>query len=452
MNFVANRYQQIPIALFSSGFGVFFLTKEKIINQHQHIKSIEDLRDRLSKIESEREMTEEQLSELNEIESKTQQLMNYGMYINPFTQIDLGELAMKAGRTQIAEEHYQAANNEFRAQRNQEGEAITILGLGECFFIRGNLEEATNQFQTSLQIFTELGIDRGVVEVLNNLGRVAFVEGHLSKAEELFLQCSELSLATESYDVWDDTESLLTAIKIQQGDYEGAENRIYQLLSIIEESSGELGTIGNLMNNLGEALRLQERYEEAEKLLNGALEIFIEIGDRKNEVMVAGNLGLVYFGRGEFDKAEQIFQNNRIICQQLELNNLQASFLNNLGIVELNRKDFDSARRYFEDALKLSMEIGIRSIEAVTLRNLAEVEVEIGNLEEAERLAQISLSILEEVSVSEAKVDILLLLGEIESSKGNPNQEINYYSEAVNAMKKIGKKIPQELIDMGLGP
>ena len=132
-----NKVQQIPAALFSSGVGVIFLTNEKILNAHKNLKNIDKLSERLAKLEA--SMTPQQLKDLEKIEQTTEKLSQYGMNLDPWHEIKLGDMARLAGRNEDAQRYFKQAYDDFLRLNDDKGQAQALNNLGNVEITFGHL-------------------------------------------------------------------------------------------------------------------------------------------------------------------------------------------------------------------------------------------------------------------------------------------------------------------------
>jgi Flp pilus assembly protein TadD len=98
-------------------------------------------------------------------------------------------------------------------------------------------------------------------------------------------------------------------------------------------------------NDLGEALRLLDRVEEAADAYQKALKL------QANFVEAMNNLAVVRAGQGNLQEARHWFE------QAIEINPEDAYPYNNLGVIYESEGKFDSALHYYEEAVKRSPDL-----------------------------------------------------------------------------------------------
>ena len=76
-----------------------------------------------------------------------------------------------------------------------------------------------------------------------------------------------------------------------------------------------------------------------------------EIGDRKREGTLYGNLGNLFYKVGDYDKAEEYYENALAIRIETQDRKGEATDHGNLGNVFLRLGKFPKAKKYFEKAI-----------------------------------------------------------------------------------------------------
>jgi tetratricopeptide (TPR) repeat protein len=283
-----SEFQQIPAALFSSGVGVLFLTNEKILNAHKNIKNIDSLSERLAKLEA--SMTPQQLREFEKIENTTEKLAQFGVELDPWHEIKLGDMAHLAGRNEDAQRYFKQAYDDFLRLNDDKGQAQALNDLGNVESTFSNLNQSAELHNQSLQIRTKIGDRKGISASLNNLGNIAKTRGDLAEAERLH------------------RESL--AIEREIGNRQG------------EASS--LGNLGNIAVTRGDLA-------EAERVYRESLAIMREIGDRGREATTLNSLGNIAEKRGDLAEAERLQRESHMIEREIGIPMIGGEFFENFG-------------------------------------------------------------------------------------------------------------------------
>ncbi|MDV2998264.1 MAG: Photosystem I assembly protein Ycf3 [Chroococcidiopsis sp. SAG 2025] len=139
------------------------------------------------------------------------------------------------------------------------------------------------------------------------------------------------------------------------------------------------------LNNQAEHCRVKGDYDEAEKLFLQALEVGKKTLGEKHPHYIAcqGNLALVYYAKGQYDRAEQNLL-EMIACHGQNSTD-SAPYLNNLAQVYHSIGNFEKAIEVLQQALKLLREVLEEKDPQIAscINNLANLHQELDRYEEA---------------------------------------------------------------------
>jgi tetratricopeptide (TPR) repeat protein len=166
----------------------------------------------------------------------------------------------------------------------------------------------------------------------------------------------------------------------------------------------------HLLNKAGYYLYLQDRYEEAEQLLNLALSIQSKLEQDhpdkiqvlNDKVQILNDLGLLYNAQHKYEQAESLLQEALTIQEQLnDPNPAQSLWI--LGLVYFGNGKYKQAEQLYQRALMIREEMfGIEDYRIATvLHNLALLYEHQMKEEQAEQLYQRALAIQEKQLGSE---------------------------------------------------
>ncbi|MFX0092624.1 MAG: tetratricopeptide repeat protein, partial [Candidatus Hodarchaeota archaeon] len=154
-----------------------------------------------------------------------------------------------------------------------------------------------------------------------------------------------------------------------------------------------------LEKGLDQARRLKDQYcealllhtlalvtEESEKilkLLDRAIRIRRNIGDKGGLVGSINNKAIVYHERGALAQALQLYSQCLAIEEEMGNKSGKAGSLNNIGIIYHTWGKLDQAEDYYRRTTELGEEMGDYEIQGIGFMNLAELQEEQGNYEKA---------------------------------------------------------------------
>ncbi len=170
-----------------------------------------------------------------------------------------------------------------------------------------------------------------------------------------------------------------------QGDNVSARTLLEEALDMCREIGDRQG-IANALNNLGLLSLSQGDFLSARTLVGGALSVFREIGDRPGTASSLLNLGIVYMEQVDYVLARSALDESLTICREIGNRQGIAHALNTLGIVALTLSDYSSTRTFYAESLAIRREIGETRGIAYSLESFAALFSARGETETASRL------------------------------------------------------------------
>lgn len=242
----------------------------------------------------------------------------------------LGAALRWQGQTAEALPHVEYACQAFGFLQEPGREAVAANFLGWTYLTRGNLDDSRRWFEKSLQINSGLGSSLRLAQNYQNLAIVCYKQGHYNRAVELLEK--ELALVEGQPDMLCRARLALGNVKRLQGDHDASRSVLMEAYSLATEASlareealaleylgdvfrdeaqpsearryyergmkvaRQLAPRGDLVMELmrreGECLDLEGQHEEALHVLNDALHLCREVGDRFETAVTLRCLGI----------------------------------------------------------------------------------------------------------------------------------------------------------------
>ena len=182
-------------------------------------------------------------------------------------------------------------------------------------------------------------------------------------------------------------------IYTQMGDYEQGLTQFYKAIEIVEKTENH-EFIGHILNSIGIVYKDLERYSEAITTFEKVINIYNEkeisgesLGDVNN------NLGDVFLGQGQYDKAEEYYILALHIYKEAESEWGVALINMNLGLLLTKQEKYRQSLFYLEEAYKIQKGNNYKTDLALTLSNLGMVYLEIGNYSKSETFLKEGLAL-----------------------------------------------------------
>jgi DNA-binding SARP family transcriptional activator len=210
----------------------------------------------------------------------------------------------------------------------------------------------------------------------------------------------------------------------------------------VEMLQGALGLFEEVGDRLGQALalrnlahldRLQGRPESSVERYQAALERFEEVGDRAAQAHVLSGLARAALDQGTLDTAERLVKESLALAQEIGNRRLQAQALHRLGEVFMRSAQMLAARAMFQEALELTRALGDRIGEAYALGGLGYAALELGEVDSAEACFTRMIEICRVAAERNIHAQAVMGLGRVAATRREYDRAEQYFVRAVNA-------------------
>jgi tetratricopeptide (TPR) repeat protein len=206
-----------------------------------------------------------------------------------------------------------------------------------------------------------------------------------------------------------------------------------------------------VLNHLGAIAHVRGEFDTAEDYYQQCLDIRRELDDRQNYAQTLNNLGLAAIKRGELDTAKEYLDESLTILQEVDDRHGQAQALNNLGMIAADRDELETAEEYYQQSLEILEELGDRHGQARTFVNLAEVVHKQGESDTVEEYYQQSLAVVREIGDRAGEATILNNLGKIANDCDKLDTAEEYLEESLKIKREVSDRDGQAQALTNLG-
>jgi len=149
--------------------------------------------------------------------------------------------------------------------------------------------------------------------------------------------------------------------------------------------SGDIRLRGEANIGLGFVFDKMGQPEKSENYYLKALELFAEIDYPEGSCRALNYLGITRKKRGDLAGAEDFYKRALAICLEKEFKWSAMNLHGNLGNLYSAKSEHDKAREQYLQSLEISREISDRRIESINLLNIGHILNETGDLDTAEK-------------------------------------------------------------------
>ena len=146
-------------------------------------------------------------------------------------------------------------------------------------------------------------------------------------------------------------------VGVEVGEFEQA-LAAFERAMTIARSSGRGERVAGLQVNAGALLARRDRFIEAERLWQASLEVFEQLGDRRGQAVVLGNLAAAASAQGMNERSQALNEQALVIFRDLALDGPRARTAFNLALVAARQGELDHAEALFGEAYEGYQRIG----------------------------------------------------------------------------------------------
>ena len=194
----------------------------------------------------------------------------------------------------------------------------------------------------------------------------------------------------------------------------------------------------------------QEQYLKSEYNFGQALKIFQEFGDRWLISMAFSGLGWVNYEIGEFSAAQHSFDQALMICRERQDYITEIHTLRDLANLIRDQGSYALAQAHYENCFELRHKSGNQHIEGYALADLGLLFHYLGHHEAAQDYCRRALTFAQEVDVKAAQAFALVYLGHGLLALNQLTEAANSYQQAYDLMQILGMKQRAVMAQAGL--
>lgn len=318
--------------------------------------------------------------------------------------------------------------------------AQSLNDWGELLVITKREKGVDTLFKQAVEMRRQLGAkSTDYSRSLGNLASIYYNQGKYTEALPLFEEAIQISQQNQRNNTLEYAHWLSVTGNLYQlnRNFAKAEKYYNEALELRKNLTADnsLETASSLAD-LGDLYEEMQQYDKAEPLLQNALNLYKAnpTAIQSQEYgQVTTTLAKIYFGKGEYSKAETLFNEVLAIRQKSGDKSSYANILNNLADTYASNKDFAKAEPKYLEALKITKELDAKGKEyAKTLNNLAELYINQNRWKDAESLLQQAVEIRKEI-LGEEHPDFLRSLSNLAITYRNRRN----LSEAERLLRQI---------------
>lgn len=259
----------------------------------------------------------------------------------------------------------------------------------------------------------------------------------------LFDVLSEPDIFNELIELSENFEgiNLIGIQKFIWGDIESAFNVWSTILSKVKESNNlDKKWESTILGNIGCVYFIRGELDKGLEFLEKALKLDKDLENKEGIANHFANIGYVYSIRGELDNSLKYFRKSLKLFEVQGRNEEIATIYGNMGIAHLLREELDKAREYFYGALKFFKEQGNKGEIAVQIANIGSFHQKNGELNEALDCYKEALKLFEEQEIKQGIALQYGNIGNVYQIKGEFDVGLDNYKKALKLFEELESK------------
>ncbi len=339
-------------------------------------------------------------------------------------------------------EHGEKALNLCRAIGNREGEAETLLNLGEIYRLKGDQREAWDTGQKALRLAQSLGYDSSILAAQKLLGDVLFSQGKLDEALRQYQTVLQSSSELRNNRLQTRTLMNIGVVYGRQGDqaraveyYEkslaqGRRYGEYRDWPQLQDRSHTLTNLGGILIEYGPDPDRGAGYvREALALSESMGEVRWQVNNRLNLAMYSLNTGHFQQANQAFGAFEQVLERaQRPPDVQPKYDQARAFFFENR---------YEQARQAADVALSRARDTNNPNPAAQTQILAGWTYLRLGDPSRARALLEEGLQTTQKNKYGELLPDAYAALGELSLESGDRNRARSFFQQGAALAKGL---------------
>ncbi|MEZ5429159.1 MAG: CHAT domain-containing protein [Pyrinomonadaceae bacterium] len=184
----------------------------------------------------------------------------------------------------------------------------------------------------------------------------------------------------------------------------------------------------------------EEDLDRAEELCLEAMRVFQNLGDRRGEAEIIGNLGAIFDKRNQPRRALEQYLRALPLLQAEGDRRGESSVFSNIGSTYDDLGEPFAALENYEKALSIRRDLGDERTEAYTLANMSIVLKGLGQYERAIEASRRAFGIFERIGQVYGMAACLNILGGINDDLNDTEKALEYYEKSLGLNRRIKNK------------
>ena len=300
---------------------------------------------------------------------------------------------------------------------------------------RFETEHANFRLALAWALRQEVGLG---LRLANGLGRFWVLCGHWTEGREWLSRYLDAAAEVDP-ELRATALNWTSALASEQGDYASARRLLEEALGLHREVGNRRGE-ANALIGIGNAATNQDDYRAARSAYERSLTLWEELGASSGVVRCLHGLGWVAQEQGDAGSARAYYERCLALYREQGDKRSTATILNNMGDLALDEGDCAAALALCEESLALRRELGDRTGAGVSLYGLGGVAQRQGDYARARALCEEAVAILRKLGAGHPLAHAMLGVADAARGQGQHSEADAWYREALLVSADMGSK------------
>jgi len=286
--------------------------------------------------------------------------------------IQHAQIAEREGRRDDARSLYERALYSLKRAHDGKVASSLLRWVGRTYQADADAEAAQDCLEAAIAVAELTGDAAAIGHAINVRGNVHQEQGHLDLAEGLYLEARSHAIDASETRLAAMTAQNLGVISMIRGDHEKA-------LRYYRTSLAEFRTLGapkevlTALNNMGMLCTDLERWDDASRAFEEAVQIAEALGDIPSRILIEVNRAELAIGRSDFAVARSACELALSLSSQTQDGFALGEIEKHLGIVAREMGELSAAEEHLERAQQIAVDRRNLLLSAETAREHAEL-------------------------------------------------------------------------------
>jgi diguanylate cyclase (GGDEF)-like protein/putative nucleotidyltransferase with HDIG domain len=286
--------------------------------------------------------------------------------------VQQAQIAEREGRRDDARSLYERALYSLKRAHDGRVASSLLRWVGRTYQLDADVETALDCLEAAIAVGELTGDAAAIGHAINVQGNVEQQQGHLDQAEALYLQARTHAIDSGETRLAAMTAQNLGVIAAVRGDHEKT-LRYYKTSLASYRTLGAPKEVLGALNNMGMLCTDLERWDDANRAFDEALQIAEALGDIPARILIEVNRAELEIARGDFAAARTACELALTLSSQTHDAIGRGEIEKHFGTVAREMGELPAAEEHFERAQRIAVDRRDMLLSAETAREHAEL-------------------------------------------------------------------------------